>query len=259
MATTLTIRVVDIPSDTHKDFAEHIEAFGEVVKFSLAPSVSSIDDRWIATISLVDIDSAPEIFHDCVGLAGSTKERNVVIKLPESVLRVSVDAHFHGLTPLNFTKAPVVDIIAVTGLSAHAYGSWKARGATQQDMWLRDFLPPNLARESLDTRIMIYGYDSQLVDSDNRASIHDYAIQFLEAVKNSRYTEVEKHRPLILLGHSLGGLVIKDVRYIFFLTAAIRCTLLVWNVLLCSMAEQSTVHWRLGTLILLDKSKTSRH
>jgi hypothetical protein len=76
----------------------------------------------------------------------------------------------------------------VTGLSAHAFGSWKMRGE-QQDMWLRDYLPSDLEKEGLSTRIMIYGYDSKIENSLNRASLHDYATQFLEALKAARYTK----------------------------------------------------------------------
>jgi hypothetical protein len=54
-------------------------------------------------------------------------------------------------------------------------------------MWLRDFLPKDLNSEA--PRIMIYGYDSALMKSRSDASIHEYARQFLEALKNARSIE----------------------------------------------------------------------
>ncbi len=55
-------------------------------------------------------------------------------------------------------------------------------------MWLRDYLPSDL--DGLNARIMIYGYDSKLAKSVNRASLHDYAKQFLETLKTARQKDV---------------------------------------------------------------------
>jgi hypothetical protein len=63
-------------------------------------------------------------------------------------------------------------------------------------MWLRDYLPEDLKKQNLQTRIMTYGYDSKLENSLNRASIHDYATRFLQALKYAR--SVEMVRTLIV-------------------------------------------------------------
>lgn len=73
-------------------------------------------------------------------------------------------------------------IIAVTGLAGHAFGSWKAKGSA--DMWLRDFLP-----ESVDARILTYGYDSKLPGSQSEASITDLSKRLLESIKTTRSEE----------------------------------------------------------------------
>lgn len=101
----------------------------------------------------------------------------------------------------------LLSIIAVTGLGAHAFGSWKERKSG--NMWLRDFLPEDLQENHHSARILTYGYDTRLAGSMSGAYIYDLSKQFLEAVEDARCRE--PHRPIIFIGHSLGGLVIKQV------------------------------------------------
>lgn len=120
-------------------------------------------------------------------------------------------------------------IIAVSGLSGHAFGSFKQRGGPF--MWLRDGLPKDLP----DTRVFIYGYDTQLQGSSSVQNLTDLGMnlrtalidllskdvclfrRFDEGYANA-YTIQEKHhsRPLLFIGHSLGGLVIKEVSGLTF-------------------------------------------
>ena len=70
------------------------------------------------------------------------------------------DQSFHGLTQLyNPTVDPTeitADVVAITGLDGHAYGSWS--GGDPKRMWLRDFLSKDLPK----CRVMTYGYNSKL-------------------------------------------------------------------------------------------------
>ena len=70
------------------------------------------------------------------------------------------DQSFHGLTQLYDPTADpteiTADIVAITGLDGHAYGSWS--GGSPKRMWLRDFLSEDLPK----CRVMIYGYNSKL-------------------------------------------------------------------------------------------------
>ncbi|KAI5839134.1 hypothetical protein DFP73DRAFT_562496 [Morchella snyderi] len=129
-----------------------------------------------------------------------------VVKLgpPGATFEATVDTHFRGLTPLNNSEKPTIDIIAVTGLAGHAFGSW--RSPEMYGMWLRDFLPNDM--EENEARIFTYGYDTTLSGSLSHARIYDFSMQFIEAVKGARSRC--HSRPLILIGHSLGGLVIKE-------------------------------------------------
>ncbi|KKP02575.1 hypothetical protein THAR02_05307 [Trichoderma harzianum] len=114
-----------------------------------------------------------------------------------------VDLNFFGLTPLaDPLQNTLVDIIAVTGLAGHAFGSWKSKN--KPDMWLRDFLPASIPS----ARVLTYGYNTKLPGSRSKSSILELSRKLLESIKTAR-DENTKHRPLILIGHSLGGLVVK--------------------------------------------------
>ena len=70
------------------------------------------------------------------------------------------DQSFHGLTQLYSSTVDsteiTADVVAITGLDGHAYGSWS--GGYPKRMWLRDFLSKDLPK----CRVMIYGYNSKL-------------------------------------------------------------------------------------------------
>jgi hypothetical protein len=74
--------------------------------------------------------------------------------------------------------------------------------------------------------VLLYGYDTELQSGTWNKSINDLAKMFLEEMRGLRggkvsiwrisvrvgvYTYKSQHRPIIFLGHSLGGLVIKEV------------------------------------------------
>ncbi|KAL5360970.1 hypothetical protein BJX96DRAFT_175795 [Aspergillus floccosus] len=117
---------------------------------------------------------------------------------------ISFDCHFFGFTQLyapDENKPVVADIIAITGLDGHAYGSWQGRGNLGR-MWLRDFLSEDLPQ----CRTMIYGYNSKLsirgVDT-----ILDYGRGLMEEIKKIRHTKELQQRPLIFIAHSFGGII----------------------------------------------------
>src|ERR1700733_105246 len=116
---------------------------------------------------------------------------------------LEVDREFIGLTPLNTPQEPILaNIVAVTGLAGHAFGSWSS---SPQHMWLRDFLPEDIPNVAIYT----YGYYSRLQHALSRNIISDHARRFVDRLAYLRSTTAESPRPLILVGHSLGGLIIK--------------------------------------------------
>ena len=115
----------------------------------------------------------------------------------------SEDRDFYGFTPLYTPEGHIeADIIALTGLAGHAFGSW----AASPQMWLRDFLPKDLPR----ARILLYGYDSSLADSQSKHILMDLSNNFVVKLGTMRSLSKSETRPLILIGHSLGCLIIKD-------------------------------------------------
>ncbi|KAL6886868.1 hypothetical protein GGI43DRAFT_426205 [Trichoderma evansii] len=116
---------------------------------------------------------------------------------------ISFDRHFFGFTQL-YTPRPgsptTADIIAITGLDGHTYGSWRGKGNLGR-MWLRDFLSKDLPF----CRIMIYGYNSKL-STHGVNTIMDYSRGLIEELKKIRNTE--RKRPLFFIAHSFGGIIL---------------------------------------------------
>ncbi|KAF8542993.1 hypothetical protein BDD12DRAFT_875508 [Trichophaea hybrida] len=92
------------------------------------------------------------------GNLGNKTYYKTVIQNKKKVTLV-IDRHFHYLTPLNTPGNVVADVIAVTGLAGHAFGSW--RNSEAGNMWLKDFLPEDIKG----IRIMTYGYNSSLTEN----------------------------------------------------------------------------------------------
>ncbi|KAJ5963042.1 hypothetical protein N7501_007983 [Penicillium viridicatum] len=118
---------------------------------------------------------------------------------------INFDCHFFGFTQLyapDENKPVIADIIAIAGLDGHAYGSWQGRGNLGR-MWLRDFLSKDLPQ----CRTMIYGYNSKL-SSHGVDTILDYGRELMEEIKKIRNTKELQQRPLILIAHSFGGIIL---------------------------------------------------
>lgn len=110
-----------------------------------------------------------------------------------------------------------VDIIAVQGLASAYESTWtKDVGNGQSVMWLRDLLKTDLPN----ARITSSEYDSKWLNDPAMISLEDCGERLLESViwdrthKRSRehrqMCPIIARRPLILIGHSNGGLVIKQ-------------------------------------------------
>src|ERR1700761_4481570 len=95
------------------------------------------------------------------------------------------DSSFIGFTQLYPTKSGKIaaDIVALTGLNAHAFGSW--RGASGS-MWLQDFLPQHKSFPSC--RTMIYGYNAKF-DTPGTHTILDYAYDLMDSLGRVRLTK----------------------------------------------------------------------
>ncbi|EMT74712.1 Protein SERAC1 [Fusarium odoratissimum] len=126
------------------------------------------------------------------------------------------DTDFHGFTQIGMNLdahlSANVDIIAIHGLGGHAFGSFKQRGGHY--MWLQETLESDLVKirefgQHIRPRILIYGYDARVDKSQTFQSMEDLAIELRMQLQGIR----QRHptRPLIFIGHSLGGLLIKEL------------------------------------------------
>ncbi|KAK6429616.1 hypothetical protein LTR95_014238 [Oleoguttula sp. CCFEE 5521] len=106
----------------------------------------------------------------------------------------------HELDPDNAN----VDIIAVTGLSGHALGSFRSANGTS--VWLRDFAPQDIPR----ARFITYGYDTAVVVSNNNQGVGELAHTLLDGLVSFRHRTQTQQRPLLFVCHSLGGVVLKE-------------------------------------------------
>lgn len=99
-------------------------------------------------------------------------------------------------------------IILVAGLGGDCIKTWEAEDGT---LWPRDLLPKKIPN----IRVQSFHYNTTIRGTTSRAKIADHAIQLLNALDLDRSTDVESAtRPIIFIGHSLGGMLIKyTVRY----------------------------------------------
>ncbi|KAI9761696.1 MAG: hypothetical protein M1840_001727 [Geoglossum simile] len=204
-----TYRVQGIPGVLTKDQSRQflcsiLEADNELRVHSLSPDPHS-SHRSVATITLGHVPSA---------LQGDRDEWTVPVQIndPSSggseLITVTVDTHFLGFTPVSAVKdgsGHRIDCIAITGLGSHPFGSWKQRNG--EHMWLRDSLPDDLEG----ARVLIYGYNTGLLQSQAFQNIDDLAISFSQNIRSIRqnYPHGAIPKPLIFISHSLGGVVLK--------------------------------------------------
>ena len=105
-------------------------------------------------------------------------------------------------------KAPIrADIVFVHGLTGNGLGTWE-KGNT---VWPRDLLPKAVPA----ARVITWNYDADIMRFFNKTgqnTILKHAENFLLDLAGERAEEdgIEPDRPIIFIGHSLGGLVIKQ-------------------------------------------------
>ncbi|KFA66966.1 hypothetical protein S40285_09524, partial [Stachybotrys chlorohalonatus IBT 40285] len=125
---------------------------------------------------------------------------------------LALDHGFLGITTLYAppSQEHKVDIIAISGLGGHAFGSFKERGG--EHMWLRDVLPDHITQEGDNqpcARIMIFGYHSTVAQSQSFQNLDTLASSFYGSLLD--LISARTSRPVIFIAHSLGGLIVKQV------------------------------------------------
>ncbi|CAH0057911.1 unnamed protein product [Clonostachys solani] len=204
-------KVLNIPSTSIqiKTFSrnpnhEEITALGSFTSFPTKLK-STQPGRWQISVPSTELPS----------------NRNNHANPPSSLSSPGLDLHFDtnflGFTNLSpISPGPSnIDIVTVHGLGGHAYGSFKHRG--RHYMWLNDALHVDLCNiapskefpEGIKPRILLYGHDSHIQQSQTFQSLEDLATELKVLLRGVR--RHDPTRPLIFIGHSLGGLLIKQL------------------------------------------------
>ncbi|KAI9767398.1 MAG: hypothetical protein M1839_004517 [Geoglossum umbratile] len=207
-----TYRVQGIPSELTKDqsrelLREVLGANDELEVCSLGPNPYSTQ-RNTSQVATITLGQVPKSLQDGRDQWTFRIQANSPPNGENGTSSIKIDTHFLGFTPVNPVNGGPdhqVDCIAITGLSSHPFGSWKQRNG--EFMWLRDCLPSDLEG----ARILLYGYNTNLLQSQAFQNIGDLAIAFSQAVRSIRQNNVRGviPRPLVFISHSLGGVVLK--------------------------------------------------
>ncbi|KAH0552892.1 hypothetical protein GP486_006908, partial [Trichoglossum hirsutum] len=106
-------------------------------------------------------------------------------------------------------KAEVLkaDIVAVHGLDGDPKNTWTNRQT--KAFWLKDFLPHDVPN----ARVLTFGYNANAAFGNSTADIVDHAKSLLSSLVDKREEDDELSRPIIFIGHSLGGIVIKQALF----------------------------------------------
>ncbi|KAK0708684.1 Alpha/Beta hydrolase protein [Lasiosphaeris hirsuta] len=100
-----------------------------------------------------------------------------------------------------------VDIVAVHGLNGHYMNSWTAKSKTgKTTMWLKDLLPEKLPG----AHIMTFEYDATAAAGASPHGVRENAVKLIRALRDKREDNKDQRRPIVFVGHSLGGIVIKQ-------------------------------------------------
>ena len=112
-----------------------------------------------------------------------------------------------GLNLLHSPSVPLIDFIFVHGLGGGSRKTW-TKTSSITHYWPQEWLPKDPAFK--DVRILSFGYDSNWIKGkDNCLNIHHFGISLLGEISTSPYLG-NVDTPIVLIGHSMGGLVIKE-------------------------------------------------
>ncbi|KAM0806121.1 hypothetical protein BDR22DRAFT_796796, partial [Usnea florida] len=107
-------------------------------------------------------------------------------------------------------------IVALHGLSGHAWNTFSTSETidttahrTRDFNWLRDRLPMLLEHQKIHARVMSFGYNADVWMTKSIADISIPVSRMLHHLDVER--QQDPQRPLFFIGHSLGGIVIKEV------------------------------------------------
>ena len=110
-----------------------------------------------------------------------------------------------GIKTLVDHETPDVDIVCVPGLGANPEESWKSTDAKSPYNWLSD--TDGLKRDFPKARVLLYQYESAWSGALRvKQFLGNIATTLLHGLSTER--ENAQRRPIVFIGHSMGGLVV---------------------------------------------------
>ncbi|KAI1125662.1 NACHT and WD domain protein [Nemania abortiva] len=112
-----------------------------------------------------------------------------------------------GLRLLHASPQPLIDIVFVHGLRGGSFKTWR-KGDDPRFLWPQQWLPmePDLRNAS----IYSFGYDSDWGSMNPSVlNVHDFGKTLYEELRSSPCLRQNSDSPIIMVGYSMGGLVIK--------------------------------------------------
>ncbi|KAF8865938.1 hypothetical protein BDZ45DRAFT_379368 [Acephala macrosclerotiorum] len=106
--------------------------------------------------------------------------------------------------PTGSDVIPLLDIVLVHGIDGHYRDTWKADDET---IWPIHLLPKKMRA----VRIMSFGYRGTYNDTTSLATNYDHGLNLFNLLRDEREATYEEGRPIIFIGHSLGGIIIKQM------------------------------------------------
>ncbi len=111
-----------------------------------------------------------------------------------------------GLNLLHSPSEPLIDFIFVHGLGGGSRKTW-SKTSSLAHYWPQEWLPKDPAFKNV--RVHSFGYNSDWVKGKyNCLNIHHFGKSLLGELSTSPYLG-DADTPIVLIGHSMGGLVIK--------------------------------------------------
>lgn len=110
----------------------------------------------------------------------------------------------YGLTLLHEPPEPLVDLIFVHGLRGGSVKTW-TKGQDDGNFWPQAWLPQE--QDLQHVRIHTFGYNSDWGErKESILSVHDFGKDLLGEMATNPHLRTQENLPIILIGHSMGGL-----------------------------------------------------
>ena len=114
----------------------------------------------------------------------------------------------YGLNVVHTPPEPVVDFIFVHGIGGGSFKTWRKQ-PEDWFFWPQSWLP--LDNDLANVRVLTFGYDSSWSKmKTGMLNIPDFARYLLRELTTSPHMRNSGNTPIVLIGHSMGGLVIKQ-------------------------------------------------